>query len=67
MKQEFEVFKLNGKATVEQIIKDLTEQSDILNGGRRSLWLCKWSNEWGSIDADYKTFIGGVTIIVITL
>lgn len=36
MKQGFEVFKLNGKPTVEQVIKDLTEQSDILNGRRRS-------------------------------
>lgn len=62
-------FKLNGKATVEQIIKDLTEQSDILNGmeDEETYDYVNGAMNEGSIDADYKTFIGGGTIIVITL
>lgn len=69
MKKDFEVFKLTGKATVEQVIKDLTEQSDILYGmdDEEAYEYVEGAMNEGSIEAEYKAFIGGGTIILITL
>lgn len=69
MKKDFEVFKLTGKATVEQVIKDLTEQSNILYGmdDEEAYEYVEGAMNEGSIEADYKPFIGGGTIITITL
>nr|DAD72336.1 MAG TPA: hypothetical protein [Podoviridae sp. ctC8s18] len=69
MKKDFEVFKLTGKDTVEQVIKDLREQSDILYGmdDEEAYEHVSEAMKEGSIDTNYSAFLDGGTIITITL
>lgn len=56
MKKDFEVFKLTGKDTVEQVIKYLREQSDILYGmdDEEAYEHVSEAMKEGSIDTNYN-------------